>query len=130
MQIKEKDLEITLPYILRTLGQRYRFQVLQPAMKMEEQQIFLKGVVEYGRMKFAFDTCLETGIEANCPYIKIVQGQVDGPWLKGELYDLLKKYLGHLRYLKWHDSKLYLLDWNQRLRELSIQNGLLTIEFF
>ena len=97
MEIKERDLEVTLPYILRLLGQRYHFQVLQPAMKMTDEQLYLKGVIEYGRMKFAFDTCLKAGIERGYPYIEMVRGKVDGPWLKGDLYELAKRYLGHLR---------------------------------
>ena len=130
MEIKERDLEVTLPYILRLLGQRYHFQVLQPAMKMTDEQLYLKGVIEYGRMKFAFDTCLKAGIERGYPYIEMVRGKVDGPWLKGDLYELAKRYLGHLRDIKWANSRLYLLDWGNRVSQLTLADGMLTIEFF
>ena len=130
MEIKERDLEVTLPYILRLLGQRYHFQVLQPAMKMTDEQLYLKGVIEYGRMKFAFDTCLKAGIERGYPYIEMVRGKVDGPWLKGELYELAKRYLGHLRDIKWANSRLYLMDWGNRVSQLTLADGMLTIEFF
>lgn len=130
MEIKERDLEVTLPYILRLLGQRYHFQVLQPAMKMTDEQLYLKGVIEYGRMKFAFDTCLKAGIERGYPYIEMVRGKVDGPWLKGDLYELAKRYLGHLRDIKWANSRLYLMDWGNRVCQLTLADGMLTIEFF
>ena len=130
MEIKERDLEVTLPYILRLLGQRYHFQVLQPAMKMSDEQLYLKGVIEYGRMKFAFDTCLKAGIERGYPYIEMVRGKVDGPWLKGDLYELAKRYLGHLRDIKWANSRLYLMDWGNRVSQLTLADGMLTIEFF
>ncbi len=130
MEIKERDLEVTLPYILRLLGQRYHFQVLQPAMKMTDDQLYLKGVIEYGRMKFAFDTCLKAGIERGYPYIEMVRGKVDGPWLKGDLYELAKRYLGHLRDIKWANSRLYLMDWGNRVSQLTLADGMLTIEFF
>ena len=130
MEIKERDLEVTLPYILRLLGQRYHFQVLQPAMKMTDEQLYLKGVIEYGRMKFAFDTCLKAGIERGYPYIEMVRGKVDGPWLKGDLYELAKRYLGHLRDIKWANSRLYLMDWGNRVSQLTLVDGMLTIEFF
>ncbi|CVH78053.1 hypothetical protein BN3662_02588 [Clostridiales bacterium CHKCI006] len=130
MEIKERDLEVTLPYILRLLGQRYHFQVLQPAMKMTDEQLYLKGVIEYGRMKFAFDTCLKAGIERGYPYIEMVRGKVDGPWLKGDLYELAKRYLGHLRDIKWANSRLYLMDWGNRVSQLTLADGMLTIEFF
>ena len=127
MEIKERDLEVTLPYILRLLGQRYHFQVLQPAMKMTDEQLYLKGVIEYGRMKFAFDTCLKAGIERGYPYIEMVRGKVDGPWLKGDLYELAKRYLGHLRDIKWANSRLYLMDWGNRVSQLTLADGMLTI---
>lgn len=130
MEIKERDLEVTLPYILRLLGQRYHFQVLQPAMKMTDEQLYLKGVIEYGRMKFAFDTCLKVGIERGYPYIEMVRGKVDGPWLKGDLYELAKRYLGHLRDIKWVNSRLYLMDWGNRVSQLTLADGMLNIEFF
>ena len=130
MEIKERDLEVTLPYILRLLGQRYHFQVLQPAMKMTDEQLYLKGVIEYGRMKFAFDTCLKAGIERGYPYIEMVRGKVDGPWLKGDLYELAKRYLGHLRDIKWANSRLYLMDWGNRVSQLTLADSMLTIEFF
>ena len=130
MEIKERDLEVTLPYILRLLGQRYHFQVLQPAMKMTDEQLYLKGVIEYGRMKFAFDTCLKAGIERGYPYIEMVRGKVDGPWLKGDLYELAKRYLGHLRDIKWANSRLYLMDCGNRVSQLTLADGMLTIEFF
>ena len=130
MEIKERDLEVTLPYILRLLGQRYHFQVLQPAMKMTDEQLYLKGVIEYGRMKFAFDTCLKAGIERVYPYIEMVRGKVDGPWLKGDLYELAKRYLGHLRDIKWANSRLYLMDWGNRVSQLTLADGMLNIEFF
>ncbi len=130
MEIKERDLEVTLPYILRLLGQRYHFQVLQPAMKMTDEQLYLKGVIEYGRMKFAFDTCLKAGIERGYPYIEMVRGKVDGPWLKGDLYELAKRYLGHLRDIKWANSRLYLMDWGNRVSQLTLADGMLNIEFF
>lgn len=130
MEIKERDLEVTLPYILRLLGQRYHFQVLQPAMKMTDEQLYLKGVIEYGRMKFAFDTCLKAGIERGYPYIEMVRGKVDGPWLKGDLYELAKRYLGHLRDIKWANSRLYLMDWGNRVSQLTLADGMLTIDFF
>ena len=127
MEIKERDLEVTLPYILRLLGQRYHFQVLHPAMKMTDEQLYLKGVIEYGRMKFAFDTCLKAGIERGYPYIEMVRGKVDGPWLKGDLYELAKRYLGHLRDIKWANSRLYLMDWGNRVSQLTLADGMLTI---
>ena len=130
MEIKERDLEVTLPYILRLLGQRYHFQVHQPAMKMTDEQLYLKGVIEYGRMKFAFDTCLKAGIERGYPYIEMVRGKVDGPWLKGDLYELAKRYLGHLRDIKWANSRLYLMDWGNRVSQLTLADGMLNIEFF
>ena len=81
-------------------------------------------------MKFAFDTCLKAGIERGYPYIEMVRGKVDGPWLKGDLYELAKRYLGHLRDIKWANSRLYLMDWGNRVSQLTLADGMLTIEFF